>query len=395
MNDAPNCTIQMIKAGEGDCFLLRFAFEDRYFNLLIDGGPSHCWESGLKMALDGLISSEERVNLMIITHIDSDHIGGAIKLFSVPKYSTLVDEIWFNGLKQVLQDSTDMHGKDVETGYDHIASQHQHSYGASDGPISAEEAASLEEKIDVLNLPANSRFDGKAISESLGIVEICPGISIDILLPTKNSLDKLKKIFHIAVEQASPGSSLYISKQGARAFEAVLLDGDSGEDIIEPISASLPTSLQIEKWKDAKVGRDTSITNGSSIAICVNFFGKKLLLTGDAHAEELIAVLRERREIYGEHPFFEVVKMPHHGSANNCVKLLDHIDGHYFLISSDGIKFRHPSKETLAKIIAAPTQNGRDLIFNYDNQMFRLFNDKIAENKYRYNIYLADRPLCI
>lgn len=395
MIDIPRCTIQMVKAGEGDCFLLRFTFESKKYNLLIDGGPARCWESGLKLALDDLISAGERVNLMIITHIDSDHIGGAIKLFSLPKFSALVDEIWFNGLKQVLQAPTNMPGKNIEAAYEQIVSLHRHSYGALDGPISAEEAASLEEKLDAINLQANSRFDGQAISKSLGLVHICPGLSIDVLLPTEKSLDKLKNKFHIAVEQAAPGSSLYISKQGERSFEAVLLDCDCGEDAVEAISAFVPTGLQIEKWKDVKAVRDTSVTNGSSIAICVNFFGKKILLTGDAHAEGLIAVLRERREIYGVYPFFDVVKMPHHGASNNCVKLLEHIDGRYFLISSDGIKFCHPSKETLAKIISRPTQNSRDLFFNYDNQMFLLFNDSHAESKYCYKLYLADRPIYI
>lgn len=81
--------ITMLDCAEGDCFFLEFYFDSMKYTILMDTGPGVCWTTSLKPFLDQLIAKKEKINILVITHIDSDHIGGAIKLFQNEEYSDL------------------------------------------------------------------------------------------------------------------------------------------------------------------------------------------------------------------------------------------------------------------------------------------------------------------
>ena len=112
--------ITMLDCAEGDCFFLEFGFDSREYTILVDTGPGGCWNARLKPFLDQLIADRKKINTLVITHIDNDHIGGAIKLFQNDEYSDLVEEVWFNGLKQILNVDTVSSVFDNQTAYQRI-----------------------------------------------------------------------------------------------------------------------------------------------------------------------------------------------------------------------------------------------------------------------------------
>ena len=60
--------------GQADCFLIHFEKENKYFNLLIDGAfEKNKIDILLKEKLDG-----EKIQGIVVTHIDSDHISGIL-----------------------------------------------------------------------------------------------------------------------------------------------------------------------------------------------------------------------------------------------------------------------------------------------------------------------------
>lgn len=77
-NRDSNISVEMIPANEGDCILITLIEAD--FRILIDGGTRETYHSFLKDRL--LILREERksLDLLVVTHIDNDHIGGIIEL---------------------------------------------------------------------------------------------------------------------------------------------------------------------------------------------------------------------------------------------------------------------------------------------------------------------------
>lgn len=375
----------MLNASEGDCFLLEFFTLQENINILIDTGPVVCWENELKTILDHFISEKKRINVLIITHIDSDHIGGALKLFQEKCYSDIIDDVWFNGLKQLLINSDTSASERENRAFRKLNELHWHDTSNLNGPISANQAVSLSTMLAKCSQSVNSINKGLPITDETGTIELGPGLFVDFLLPRIDRLEKLKEKFHIALNQVMLGTLLAITPDGEAAFENLMLDEDTGFEHIEHISRTNPNIADIKIWAEKEAKKDSSATNASSIAICIRFLGNKLLFPGDANEDDLLPALDIWQRKLDENLFFDVIKLPHHGSGSNCLQLLSKIDGRFFLVSTDGRKFSHPSKETIAKIVTRPTNKKRHLIFNYENDMFNLFCGDL-EDKYSYSI---------
>lgn len=98
--------IEILRAGCGDCLFITIENDDEIFRILVDGGVSATYvdlkcgypmPGDLKSKLTSLKSNHEHIDLLIITHIDDDHIGGLLEWFShdFPD-KTLLHEVWFN-----------------------------------------------------------------------------------------------------------------------------------------------------------------------------------------------------------------------------------------------------------------------------------------------------------
>ena len=74
-------TIQMLPAASGDCIYLEFPDPD--FRILIDGGYAKTYHKYLKKFLLNLTAEGKRLNLIVVTHIDDDHISGITSPFRV------------------------------------------------------------------------------------------------------------------------------------------------------------------------------------------------------------------------------------------------------------------------------------------------------------------------
>src|SRR5206468_8478954 len=87
--------------------------------------------------------------------------------------------------------------------------------------------------------------------------------------------------------------------------------------------------------------QDKSVPNLSSIVVLVEVAGKKLLLTGDAHGDDVVAAWGEVGQ--GALPAtLDVLKMPHHGSIRNCTeKFLKSFVAKHYVFSANG-KFDNP-----------------------------------------------------
>ena len=102
-----NCIIHFLPARAGDCFVLEF---DDKNCILIDSGYQVTYREELKPLLQKLAEKGCKIVLMIITHIDEDHILGAISFLEDngnadhPRIIQ-VDEIWHNGIFNTIMNS--------------------------------------------------------------------------------------------------------------------------------------------------------------------------------------------------------------------------------------------------------------------------------------------------
>jgi hypothetical protein len=125
---------------------------------------------------------------------------------------------------------------------------------------------------------------------------------------------------------------------------------------------------------EALIGRpytpDRSVANNSSLAFLAELQGKAVLICGDASAEVLAASIRAVIGRRGQGRLrVDAFVVPHNGSARNLTReLLALLDCERYLISTNGSTFRHPDRETIARILAfgrSSPSTPLTLVFNY------------------------------
>ena len=88
--------IEMLPAGRGDSLIVSWGPDTDRFRMLIDGGLRSALESGLQRVL----KKGSGVDLLVVTHVDSDHVQGATDM--VVKNDLAVGDVWFNGTQQLM-----------------------------------------------------------------------------------------------------------------------------------------------------------------------------------------------------------------------------------------------------------------------------------------------------
>lgn len=83
------------KAKNGDCIWIRFG-EHKKYNIIIDSGPALFTRKFKQLVKEININPDETVDLLILTHIDNDHINGFRKCIN-DIHPTDIQKIWLNG----------------------------------------------------------------------------------------------------------------------------------------------------------------------------------------------------------------------------------------------------------------------------------------------------------
>jgi beta-lactamase superfamily II metal-dependent hydrolase len=336
-------TIEMLPAQRGDCLWLTYGNEPDLHHIIIDGGPSdtiHTLVPELERRLKALPGRSNRVELLVITHIDADHIQGIVSLLSEPRRVKLFKDIWFNSFKHLGDDTL----------------------GAPDGER-------LSAALDPEQKRWNKAFKGSAVvvpdQGDLPVIHLAGGIEITLLSPTPTALAKLAPRWKKECEKAGliPGKGAEVPRSWRR------------DEML---------GLDIEAAAARPYHPDRAEPNGSSIVFIASYQGKSVLCGADAHSEILEASLDR---LGPDRHRFTAVKINHHGSKNNTsTKLLQRISSKNWLISTNGAKFHHPHADTLARIVLS--QNQPCFHLNYVTEDVQDLIDSTGE---RYTVRLPPR----
>ena len=124
----------------------------------------------------------------------------------------------------------------------------------------------------------------------------------------------------------------------------------------------------IEDFNSQGFTKDTSPSNGSSIAFILEIKDFKMLLLGDAHPSILVEGLKHWGYSSENKIKVNYVKLSHHGSEGNISQeLIDMIECKNYIISTNGYKSGLPNKKTLAKIVLSRNDLCTNFIHNYEN----------------------------
>lgn len=306
---APTIIIKSLKAGHGDSILISFHEQESCWkNILIDGGNGYSlYKEHLREVVEFLAGEGQFVDLLIVTHIDQDHIKGILYLIrdienGVGNLSTqLIKTIWFNSARQ------EVNTQDGNRSLD----------------ISVSEMQELEE---FLRKQPDDLWDIKDLICHPS-VRMVHGASLTILSPNKESIT---------------------------AFIDEHEDLDIGA-VSDDYSRSLKELFDIEKQLSDKDAEELDIktSNASSIAFLFEYKNISFLHLGDATPkviDETVEELLDKREI----PKLKVdaIKLSHHASKKSIsFKFLSLVSSNKYIISTNGRKAKLPNKATFAKIL--------------------------------------------
>lgn len=380
-----NISISSFKAENGDAFLLNF---DNKQNILIDMGMPKTYENEIRQELISLNEQGQKIDLLIISHIDKDHIGGAINFLEDNKKNEIIEisEIWHNSYKHLqfnkpkvseIQDDTNSILASIIKQNQSI----QTTNSAQD--ISCRQGSSFASLIYKYKYDWNKSFCNTAICIENNKEVQMGDLKFIFLSPNQNKLEKLSKKWIKELRKKKYDFEISDEEIFDDAFEFFMkfLKGTDGE--VSNISAK--KSMNFEKLSQIEE-KDKSETNGSSLAFIIEYNDKKLLFLGDAH-EDIIydSLLKLKDDSY--ELLFDIVKISHHGSNKNISnRLIDLIDCNKFLFSTDGISHKHPDLETIAKIVVKKTEYQKELFFNYPLDILEKINDEVLKNQYNYEI---------
>lgn len=328
--------IEMLPAEYGDCLWIEYGSADAPRRVLVDGGTPGVFKT-LQKRIEALAPNERRFELFVVTHIDADHIGGALGLLKARRtLGVEFDDVWFNGYVHLDPDADDVLG-----------------------PVQGEQ---LTEEIVRQRLPWNAAFDGKTIVvPDAGVLPrrtLPGGLTLTLLSPYRRQLDALQPVWEKVVREAG-------LVPGAATDETLEADEEEDDDTLGPPDVDL---LLQRPFKG-----DAAEANGSSVALLAEFEGWRCLLGADAYAPVLLRSL-ERLAPEGR-VTVDVFKLAHHGSrANVNMELLKKLECSRFLVSTNGKKFKHPDKEALARVIRHGTGKPA-LLFNYRTGFNHIWDD--------------------
>ncbi|MCL7762824.1 MBL fold metallo-hydrolase [Polaribacter sp. Z014] len=329
----------ILAAYNGDSILIKTFDENKDdFIILVDGGTPSTFDYSLKKNLNGI----SKINLLVLTHIDSDHVGGLIKFFKNSLINKIeIDEVWIN------QPNSDLNKNANEKAL-----------------ISVRQAENL--KALIIEKKPYSKIREITIADNVINIK---GLEFTILSPTVEIKDKFYEVYEkekVSLNQENLEVNISLS--------------------IAEYSKSLKELNKIDFKPDSSINKD--IYNSSSIAFVLKCPDVNLLLLADSRAEIITKRLKELGHNIESPLEVDYVKISHHGSLNNTSQeLLSLIKSSNYLISTNGgtASHKHPARETIARIVHKT---------NRDEKLLNIYtNYKITDIKIRIGEFVNENDL--
>lgn len=373
--------IEVLPANEGDCILITIEKED--IHILIDGGTAETYRNYLKTRLIQLRNEGKEIDLLIVTHIDNDHIGGIIELLKengsdMDSKIIRIKNIWHNSYRHLQFDKNQTLGKSEKNILNKIIANGEVSLNYNLGkssPISAIQGTTLAGLIFEGCYHWNEQSEGQAIINNGINYQFGKECFISVLKPNISDLEKLGKKWKRDLKKSKYSFVFSEDKLFDDAFEyycrCMPTDGNGNNEKI-CYSNHNTEEMTIEEISRKPMSEDNSITNRSSISVIIRYKNKKLLFLADNIADDVLEYLSQEDRGYS------LVKLPHHGSANNISDdFVECIESDTYLVSTNSEKYNHPDIETLAKIACKRTEYVKRIYFNYKIDKVADFEKKI------------------
>ena len=345
--------VEMLAANYGDALLVHWGEGPDQRRMLVDAGLVKSSPAVIER-----VREVGGVDLLVLTHVDGDHIGGVIELLEQPDATELVPAIWFNAYAHLVRAADLLGPVQAERLTEQLAFLGEGEVAWNDGwPHPPDQS--------------RGRTGGPVMRTGAPVSVELPGRATATLLsPTPTELAELEPKWAPAVRTAG------------------LVSGESRveEPEVRRRADMLGTRPTLEELADRRTGVDHSEANGSSIAFVFEHEGTRILLAGDAHPGVLEEGLRALSPDDGPYRL-DAFKVPHHGSKKNVTaSLVEAVDCPLWLVSTSAERFQHPDDEALARIVVGtrrPTLAG-----NYSSDRWADFVATYPPDDHGYSVDL-------
>ena len=323
--------IEVFQSDKGDCLLIGGRDGTR---MLADAGMSSSYSEHVAPALGRIAKKGGELDLVYVSHIDRDHIGGVLQLMEdhvawrvrdfqhdsgnedfpdpprprPPK----VKRLWHNAFHDVIRDNA---GPIEETlaataalleageGDERPVAERQRELATSVGDGIELSKRAREEQ---LGIPVNGEFGGKLAMVRAEPQTVALGsLELTLLGPFKEDLDALRDDWNDWLRKNADEVKRIRAEMGADTDRLVAGDVDGFRD-----------AMALRARELGNRGRVT-VPNLASIMLLVEEKGRTLLLTGDGHRDEILKGLEKAGRLEGDALHVDVLKVQHHGSEHN------------------------------------------------------------------------------
>ena len=335
-------TLEALEAAFGDSLLLHYGTVAAPRLIIIDGGPSGVYGDRLAPRLKELADSRSEgdnlpVQLVVVSHIDSDHVRGIVELTNaaiqadqngVPPLVS-INALWHNSFEDTVKP---IHAKMAElavaTGVKTAAINNAIPVSIAKKTsrtsqlvlASVPEGRTLRANARRLNIPLNRGFDGELIiAGKKPIKKVFDGVlTLTIVNPRQSELDALQT-------------------EWAKQIKALKKKGKLKPAAVEAITAEFV---------------DKSVTNLSSIVLIAESGGKTMLLTGDVRGDYVIESLEAQGlKKKGKTMHFDIIKVPHHGSWRDLAdEFFKELTADHYVFSANGM-YSNPDKPSVKSLL--------------------------------------------
>ncbi len=354
-------TFKTFNVGNGDCIALLLSNNGHEIHILVDCGK---YTTELNEFIDNRFLN--RIDYLIVTHIDNDHIVGLIEMLS-KNTDIEIHHIIYNCYQRIPNNPQPWDEK-MKRNILRVTKELPIIVDLLEYKISEEKATTLAEKI-LADERWKNVWQREYITDQSAPIELSNDMGKLIFLsPTQEALNKIdhlyrklfwEKLYKCKVNDYDKEETIYEAL--IRAFQDFSEDTETG---ISTKEFNKETLLSLAN----KPLMTTSPTNEASIAFVWEKGGHRILFMGDAAPMEICHTLSRKYATFPKPLLFDVIKVSHHGSAENTSKELVSIadSQHYFLT---GKTKSAPSINTIARIVTSPLPEGIQLRnINYNRE---------------------------
>ncbi len=367
--------LHVLQARYGDCLLLEFGTTSDPRYILVDGGPPQTYERHLRSELVRIAERQggppARLDLVVLSHVDNDHVGGLLDLTSelreqrANQSAEIVDiaALWHNAFEDTLGRNSDLGLRLEALRGQAMAAASEATMALSSTSIALEgisDGRRLRRAAALLGIPLNKGFPDGLVTVDTAPEAISLGdLTLRVVGPTLGNLEELREHWENWLEEHAD-------------------DIASGDPLLAAEA-------------------DRSVPNLSSIMLLaqveVDSVARTILLTGDGRGDQLLQGLRRAGLLdHCSTLRVDVLKVAHHGSERNASRrFYRRVTADIYVISADGLH-GNPDLATLGWIVEAAREEGRKIeivVTNHTPSTEKLLQE-YPPGRYGYRLVVLD-----